>query len=670
MPPVASPNVVEYRDFRGGQKLDVAPAALAPNELRDALNLLPNRLSGAAVTRKGFAALATVNASYFIRSVHYYSTTSSSGTRTDYAICVLTNDTDNSADNVRVYTVNLSSGAVTWISRPTDGDSGVARQWLSGDGRHWGETIDGVYYGGGPLDPPYSYDPNRGTGLKWQVDPTAHNFKTMIDPIAGINLATQVSSDKAFRVRDKVKWSDADNPTVQSYKVHVRNRFPKWKSGRDYGRHTRVSIRRDWFSNGKLWYKSFRCKKDHQADATNRPGDGTGGWQVYWRPLILDDPRDEETIISDDWDLIPEASATKVATWHDHRLFLRYDDIAGKVGKQRVQYSAPDKRRKHDEIATLRFDPMDFALPTDDDPIGGGWLPDFQRNEDVTTLYSFGNYLLIFQRNWAYALQTASGDDSSWTLKEIGDTGCQSMKSIATLNGLVYFIGPDGFHYTDGTAISTPDGAENMNAYIAGKLDSTTTTPADVRLWAYDNFVWFSIPSAVDGAPAETWVFDPASNAFWKQSFAVLDAAVGEKQGKEYVYFSQPGTGATKGVLYQYAPAAQEPSSPTDDGTAIAWNLRTSWMQWALGVHLERRVRRIWALVKSPNATHIKAYTNFSDSAYYDQTVTAPTTERYTEGNIVPDCTALSLEATGTGKSEVHGFGAHTQPRRARYTRG
>jgi hypothetical protein len=664
MPPVPTPNVIELRDFRGGQKPNLTPASLGPTELLDALNLVPDKDSGALVTRKGFASVVTINASYFLRTVSFYSTTSAAGVRTDYVICVLDNAAgDNVSDNVRVYAVNLGTGVATWISRGTDGTSGVARTWLSGNARHWGETLDGVFYGGGLLDPPYSWD-----GTTWKVDPSAHDFKTMVDPTAGITLASEVSSDKAFRKRDKVRWSDADNPSVQSYRVAVRNRFAKWQSGRDYSRHTRVSIRRDWFANSKLWYKSFRCKRDNTASAVNRPGDGTGSWQDFWRPVILDSPRDEETIISDDWDVIPEAASTAVATFHDHRLFMRYDDIAGSVGLQRVQYSAPDKRRPRDEIQALRFDPKDFAIGDDEDGPGGGWLPDLQRNEPITALFSYGNYLLIFQRNWTWALQTATGDDSSWSLREIGDVGAQSMRAITNFKGTVYFIGPNGLHYTDGTAIGTPAGAEVINAYISRKLDSTTGH-ADVTMWTSDDFVWFSIPSTAGGDPAETWCYDPERNGFFKQSFAVFDAALAQRFGQEYVYFSQPGSGATKGKLYQFAPSAQEPSSPTDDGTAISWNARTSWMQFGLGMHMERRIRRIWTLVKSPNTGSLKAYRNFSDTAYYTQSLAAATTPTYLEGNIVPDSGALSLETVGTGKAELHGFGVHTQPRRVRYGR-
>jgi hypothetical protein len=350
-------------------------------------------------------------------------------------------------------------------------------------------------------------------------------------------------------------------------------------------------------------------------------------------------------------------------------MFMRYDDIAGSVGKQRVQYSAPDKRRIRDEIGTLRFDPKDFAIGDDEEGPGGGWLPDLQRNEDVTALFSYGNYLLIFQRNWTWALQTATGDDASWSLREIGDTGAQSMRAVTNFKGTVYFIGPDGLHYTDGTAVGTPSGAEVINQYIARKLDSTTATRSDVTMWTYDDLVWFSIPSAIDGDPAETWTYDPDGNGFYKQSFAVFDAAVAERAGMEYVYFSQPGT-TPKGKLYQFAPAAQEPSSPTDDGTAISWNARSSWMQFGMGMHMERRIRRVWCLAKSPNTVTVKSYRNFSDSAYYTQAIASASVPTYLEANIVPDSGALSLEAAGTGKSELHGFGVHTQPRRVRYGRG
>lgn len=641
MPVVPAPNIIEIRDFTGGFQPDSPEASLEANALLDVLNLLPDKVTKTPALRKGFAAIATIDPTRKVQTVRHYSYFTQSGTRKNYLMCVATTGQNNVADNVRVYALDLDSGTVTQVS-PAN------KVWASGDGRHWGETINGVYYGGGPKDPMYSWD-----GTTWKDDAGAHDYKTMVDPSSSIDLNTQVPSDKAFEKGDRVRWSDANNPDAQSYVAITRNHFRKWKTGRKYQKGDKVTIKREWYT-GKSWPKSFRCIKKHTADATNRPGDGTGPWQDYWKQLILDDPRDEEQRISGDWRVIPEAATTSVAVWHAHRLWLRYDDLAGLVGKVRVQYSAPSKPKRNSAINEFHWDPRDFSPRDDEMGEGGGWLPDLQRAEPITALFSYGNYLLVFQRNAVYVLSGASED--SWMFRELATVGTVGPRAVVEHDGLVYFVGPAGMFVTDGTQV-VPVPGERAQEYIRRRLDGGGNP--HVCAWSYDGYVWVSLPGPTGQDPVETLVYDPSTQSFWKQSIVAYDAVRVRKKGKDYVYFVQPNSG----VVMVYG----DPSTPaTDNGAGISWKLRTAWWQFGT-IREERRIRRTWVLAKATNAPTIKGFRNFSATEAYSFTLPVATTPTYVEGRWMPDAYAVSFELSGVGPVEVYGFGVDTQPRRIRY---
>lgn len=643
MPVVTEPNDIELREFPGGYQPDLADAAVGREALIAVSNLLPDAGTGTLKLRKGYekTTTSTVTAGHQIFTLVPYSWFSNAGVQTHALMIVSGTGTAAVANNISVWKLDLTTNILTRVDT-------ADRAWDSGNPRHWGEVINGIYYGGGPDDPMYAYDGKNGT---WNADAGAHSFKTMVAPTSSIDLATQVSDDKAFRKGDKARWSDADNPTVQSYKAVTRNRFRKWKSGRDYGRGDKVSIRREWFT-GKRWYKTFRCKKDNTADATNRPGDGSGTWQNFWRQLILDDPRDEETVFGEDWKIIPKAAETNVAVWHGHRLWLRYDDLLGSVGKIRTQYSAPSKPQKNSAISELHWSPQDFSPKDDENGEGGGWLADLQRAEAITAYFSFGNYLLLFQRNWVYAL--AGVVEDSWNFRELSNAGVLNKRAVCLHEDLVYFLGPSGLHVTDGTEVGEPQGSERIQEYLRARIDATSTY-ADVTLWSQDNLVWMSIPSAAGGNPAETIVYDPRTGSFWKQSFGVNVAVTGRVFGIERTFFALPSSTN----IFQYADGAT-----TDDGTAIAWNARTGWLQFG-AQREERRIRRTYALIDADNSVDLKAFRNFSETAVYTKTLGAQTDPEFEEGQKMADAYSISFRLNGTGPVSVFAFGVHTQPRRA-----
>jgi len=169
MPIVPQPNIIELSDFETGWLPDLEESTVPMTGLLAARNLLPNIGTHTLVTRKGYKRVATgLPSGYRVLSLFPYNRVS--GTTTGrYLIAVLSNGVNNVANNVKVYALNLSTGAWTFIS-----PSG--RTWVSGNGRHWGATINNIFYGGGPGDTMYKWDPDGG----WDSNPSIQNWKTWI----------------------------------------------------------------------------------------------------------------------------------------------------------------------------------------------------------------------------------------------------------------------------------------------------------------------------------------------------------------------------------------------------------------------------------------------------------------------------------------------------------
>jgi hypothetical protein len=654
MPVETMPLTIEQSDFLGGWSPDGEDASTASNTLLDVMNLLPDRNTGALQTRKGFRRLREElfgATTHTVRSIHKYRTNS-----TNYLIVVVTDGSAN-ANNVRLYAINLGDLSVSRIDT-----AGVT--WDNPYEPHWGISIDGTYYGGSRGNAMYSWD-----GTTWDADAaTPTNSKTLVDAVDGsVTTATQYGRDYAFNGKERVAYSG------DYFKPNRSIRYDTWESGQKYSVGDRISLK-----SGLSYWKSFRCVKAHDADATNKPEVGTGSPGVYWKKIRLALAEDEDGDTTKDWSFVPLAAETSIATWHGDRLFMRYD---GQGDRSRVLYSKPIRPEKGEDVPGVTWDPTDFSPSDDIQGPGGGWLSfnDGKHQGGITALHSYGSYLIVFKRRAVWALSGL--DDDTWTRRRLSrGVGCVSSEAVVEHDGLVYFLSDDGLYVTDGTDVKPVAGNERVRVWLRERMDSALTQAAtDLRrpdMWSFDGFIWFSIPDAGESTTDlkhVTIAYHPESGSFWRTNLPVLCARPFRIDGVSRLAFGAPSTYATgRDLVYEYGHASA--SDTDDDGadtvgtTAISWLARTAWWNFST-FRQDRRIRRVWAVVKGALTYTIDAYRNWSDSVAETQTrVVSGSTPTHIEGEWMADSHAVNFKVSGaSAPATLIGIAVDTEHRRTRY---
>lgn len=525
-----APNLIEVSDFSAGWQPDVEPAALPPNALVDVLNLLPDVGSNTPQVRKGFKRITgAVVQGYRVEAVHTYNRISG-GNEGQYLIIVATVGTDNVADNVKVYAHNLGTGVTTLISP-------ALRVFPKGDGRHGGATILGKFYGFPPGGKAYAWSP--GTG--WEDDPTTPTFRVWNEN--GEYDADSIPHDFAFVKGNEVLYTDPINGQ-RAYSADRRIVYITWKSGVDYRKGQRVTRKADWPGAPGNYRRSFICKKRHDSDATNRPGDGSGSWQTYWRLVTLTEPANDDGEVGIQWNLIPTAPQTNIVMWHADRLFARYDNV-GTIGRSRLQFSPPSKPKKGDDISTLTWDPKDWRVgnlkgEAEKEGDGGGW-EDFRTGDGdgITALWSYGQYLLVFKRKSTWVI--AGTNRRTWNKRLVGQVGCIGPRAVCEHEGIVYFVGDEGFYRTDGAQLEEVPGAERIRDWLRAATNWEGSPEGDVQMWSFGGFVWMSVPTNNDKRPSLTIVYNPDTEAFWPTDLKVQAATINRVLGLDQLFFSMPG---------------------------------------------------------------------------------------------------------------------------------
>lgn len=661
MPLVTAPNVIEVSDFTGGIRPDAEPSNVPGNALLTASNLILDPASGALVTRKGFRRIGNnLGEGYVVKSLHKYNRVVGT-TQGEYLIAVITNGAA-----LAVMAIDLSTGTGATV------DSGLAP--TSFTGVHWGVTVQGTFYGGGDGIQMYSWNPDDG----FDAAPAQQNFDILVNsrsPGAG-----EVAYDKAFEKGDKVRYA---TPTLQAYSASEGFKVKPWDVDRHYEKGdivTRKSTYDDGLGNtGTTYRRAYKCKRDHAANAARRPGDGTESfatgrkkWVNFWRPLHLTLPRDADLEITSDWDLIPTAATTTIANWHGERMWMRYDDVDVGIGKSRAMYSAPSKPVKGSDIAELNWSPTDFRIgvgkrATDAGEGTGGGYQDFRTGDGdpITAFYSFGYYQLVFKRRSTHVV--AGFDENSWVIRELDKSvGAVGPTAVCEHDGIVYFTSDQGLYYTDGTQVIPVPGFEAVRNFMRDTTDWSGELTG-VVMASYQSFVWVSLPGT-----GFSLLYEPGTKTFWKVNLEMSSAITQREDGKTRLYFALADD--ARALVYEYDKS--DAADADDDGgaaygaTPMTWSARFAWHPFG-AVREERRIRRIWALIKGAAGVSgsLKAYRNYQDTAEFTKAI-APTTARatYFEGQGMKDSFAVNIELAGTGGGvAVLAHAIETQPRRVRY---
>jgi len=658
MPVITAPNLVEQSDFGGGWAPDIDSAATDANILPDMMNLLPdNGGSDALVTRKGFKRvreeLAGLSTHYVKHIFPYRNATS------NYLICILSSDAA-AANNVRLYAIDLNDLSVARIDT-----AGVT--WANPDRPHWGMTIQAVYYGGSPGNEVYSWD-----GSTWDATANTGTWDTLVDSVAPGS--GEVARDFAFKGNETVTYSGDQYTPARGI------RFPAWEAGQHYESGERVSYKTA--IGGETYWRSYRAIK---ASDSVEPGIASG-WQAYWQKVRLPLPVNDDGETSAKWYFVPIAPGSSVAQWHANRFWIRYD---GQGDKSRVLYSAPTHPEKGQDVPDVVFDMTDFQPGNDIKGPGGGWIPvnDGRQEGVVEAMWSYGQYLIIFKRQATWVL--SGNSEETFTLRRLSrHVGAVSTSAVVELNGLVYFLSDDGLYVTDGTAVEPVPGNDRVRLTLTARIDLMHAEGAagnlrepDVFTW--DDMVWFTLPCDDTGVTnkAETWVYSPKTQAFYRTDLPALAVATARHKGVRKFFFSAPTTYSLRDLVYQYdhVSAVDGSGFETDDtgvdtyaGTsAIAWYATSAWLPFGTAPE-QRRIRRTWAIVKGVMTHTIKTYRDWSTTEVSSEaravTSTFPT---HIEGEWVPDARAIQLRISSTkSPAALYGFAVDTQPRRVRYHTG
>lgn len=662
---VTAPSIIEVSDFSLGYCPDPEPASLDAGALLDVHNLLPDRASSALVTRAGFRRVreeVVSGTAYQVIQVENYHINVSGESKT-YIICILSNGLT-TANNVKLYTIDLSDLSVQRID-----DAGVT--WDNPYAWHWGMGIDGSWWGGSKGNGMYSWDPSTNT---WDGTASVGNWRTLVDDIdAGVDTSTEYARDYAFNGKETVAYSG-------DYFRPSRNiRHDTWETGEHYSRGDKVSLKGTW-DTGVTYWKSFKCIKAHTAGASNKPQLGADT-ATYWEKIRLPLPQDEDNETNtDSWNFVPTAPETSVATWHNDRLWMRGD---GYGPKDRLMFSAPVKFDKGADVPDVDFDPTDFAPGSDLRGPGGGWLSfnDGKHGGRIVGLKSFGSYLLVFKRKNVWVL--AGESEESWTVRRLArGVGCLGPKSHVELDGLVYFLSDDGLMVTDGTAVEPAPGLENVRTWLKRRVDDFQVNKDDneaeglhPHVWSWDGYIFMSLCTPSSGGQYLTVVYDPRSQSFWKTDLPVRSVTKAHLQGVHKMYFcSDISYGSSRSLVYEYDKDDAGGFDDTGDdvyaGDPVPWYMQTAW--WPFGLqHEERRIRRVWAVVKGLlNYT----LTASRDWDLDDSPVNNPTrsvlveTPVHIEGRTFQDSHAVSFRLEGdAAPAAVYGVAVHTQPRRVRF---
>lgn len=677
MPINVPPELIELTDFSRGWLPDFEESAVPVDGLIDSNNLLPDRVSGVLETRPGFRRFGSLNETgYKVKSLHTFNV-AQGGTDElghQFLVAVLVKDTeDDLANNLKIKKVDVSDGSEARVD-----DAG--RPWLSKLGHHFGVTIDNTFFGGGELDPIYSYKPYFADGTTnpdpWDPDATmgqyastewatatvyavgdrrwaevtynvvnaegeeeevtrkhvfvctkAHTSSPQTNPKSGKNASEKWENLGRYRAL----WSNSATYSVGdivSYEVgsggptDLRPKFP-----RSYGSQNRKS--------------TFVCVRAHTASATKTPVEDVGGWtgSNLWEPR--------------------RGPRSSVGLFHGGRLHVRDTDVGTSVWR----YSAPVR-------------PDGFWDPTDwesDTVQGAGffYVPS-QEGDDVMAAAELGTKLVIVKRRGVHVLSGLN--PSTWRRDQIDSNyGCINKRSICELDGLVYFFGDQGLMMTDGVECKPAPGSENIQEWLRTNLSLTNARRRAITLAPYEGRLFLSVPIS-SNTPDKVLVYEPNTGTFWPQTFGARQFATNRISRFDELFF---GSTTAPALIMQWnkSDANNQDDTGASSYTAqdIPWKARFGWLTFGASRE-DRQLRRVWGLLRAASKTiTLKAFRNLKTGTQWTKAIAVSSdpvnfVEGISDRAQQPDSWAVSYELSGTSApTSILGLGIHSVYRRKRF---
>jgi hypothetical protein len=186
--------------------------------------------------------------------------------------------------------------------------------------------------------------------------------------------------------------------------------------------------------------------------------------------------------------------------------------------------------------------------------------------------------------------------------------------------------------------------------------------------------VFISYPVDAETEESVTLVYDPSRAAFYKTNLPIGAMTVVGQAEHQKIMFGADQSYATsnRDLVYVYGHPSANDADDTGAGTyattPITWYMQTT--HWPFGVAQEqRRIRRVWALVKGAVTYTIAMYRDWGTSVTETESrVVTSSTPLHIEGEVMADSHAISIKLSGaSAPAEVYGIAVDTEPRRRRY---
>ena len=247
---------------------------------------------------------------------------------------------------------------------------------------------------------------------------------------------------------------------------------------------------------------------------------------------------------------------------HKERLFV-FDSTGTSQSNSRVYFSLPGDFSATGWVSTNTFD---VAKGDGDFLVGGAIVNDV---------------LVLFKTRGTWGLYVQGSSSADWMLRSLNSRiGCMSKYTVKVIDGICYFVAPEGVYRTDGTLFKNI--AENIQPIFTGRVATLSATNIEAAFFWDDNYVVLIKPNVgalryfTYNLGVQGWTEWAIAGGF-KPSFFVEVRANLPNPG---VY---AGDANLSGKVYRFGSNVY-----TDGGVAYQSSLKTKNFTFDMPVHMKR----------------------------------------------------------------------------------
>lgn len=257
--------------------------------------------------------------------------------------------------------------------------------------------------------------------------------------------------------------------------------------------------------------------------------------------------------------------------------------------------------------------------------------------EKPTGLTSFSNHVILFKK---YTMHELFGEDSTnFQMQNPYGLGCISDRSIIEVNGILYWLAPDGVYaYAGGAApVKISDPIRNYISQINMSYAQHCVTGTDGR------FLYLSLVTGSATMPNVMLKYDIQDRAWWPLSVVATSFFLDGQQ----IYF-----GTADGKIMKMG-------GTTDNGTAVSWSIETK--PFSEGDETVRKtIHKLWIVADIEIGSTLNiAYAGGTEGVTWNTVHTTTNGTGQIKSIRIPVIvrtpeTWFRLKLWGTGKVKIH----------------